>query len=113
MARTEIPVNVISRTALTAVPAEVTADVVNGNVYANGPATWMQVRNAHATLARNLTIRVPISVDGAREYWLKVYAVPANVTREVGPFPADVFGSTVEVDGETTDIKLTLRRTRA
>lgn len=112
MPRTEITVNTLSRAAATAVPAEVTADAVNGNYYVNGPTTFMTVRNAHATLARNVTVTVPVTVDGNAGSVTKVYSIPAVTTRELGLFPADKYGDQLQVTGETTDIKFVVRRLR-
>lgn len=115
MARTDLTVNVVNRSAITAVPAETTADIVNGNQYANGPTTWVTVRNAHASASKNLTVTVPTTVDGIAGTVTKVYAIPQSATQsyDVGPFPADKYGSTVLLNGETTDIKLTVRRLKA
>lgn len=113
MARTDIPVGVVSRSAATAKPAELTADVVNGNSYTNGPMTFVTVRNAHATLAKNVTVSVPVTVDGVTTtVVVQTYPIPfsATVTYDVGPFPADKYGSTILINGETTDIKFVARR---
>lgn len=115
MARTAITINALSRAAATAAPAEVTADVVNGNQYANGPTSFLFVRNTHATLAKNVTISVTTTVDGvSTTNVVKTYAIPANmaagVYRELGLFPAAVYGDQVMVNGESTDIKFVGRR---
>ena len=110
MPRTNMAVNNLSRAAATAVPAEVTADVVNGNDYVNSPTTFMTVRNAHATLARNVTVTMSTTLDGVTATATKVYAIPATVTQELGLFPAETYGDRVAVDGETTDIKFVVRR---
>ena len=115
MARTAITVNALSRAAATASPAETTADVVNGNSYANGPTTFLFVRNTHATLAKNLTVTVSRTVDGVTSnIVVQTYPIPANmatgVYRELGTFPADEYGDQVWINGETTDIKFVVRR---
>lgn len=115
MARTVLTVNAVTRSAATAQPAEVTADAVNGNYYANGPTTFMQVRNVHATLAKNVTVTVARTVDGVTtNVVVKTYSIPANmaagVYRDLGLFPASEYGDQVWVNGETTDIKFVVRR---
>lgn len=115
MARTELTANVLTRAAATVAPTEVAADATNGNYYVNGPTTYMVVRNAHATLARNVTVSVPVTLDGVTTVTVaKTYSIPANmaagVYRELGLFPSDKYGDQVLVNGETTDIKFIVRR---
>lgn len=115
MARTELTVNALTRAAATAAPAEVTADAVNGNYYVNGETTFMVARNTHATLTKNVTVSVPVTIDGVTTYQVaKTYTLPANmasgVYREIGLFPADKYGDQVLVNGESTDIKFVVRK---
>lgn len=115
MARTDLTVNTLTRAAATAAPAEVTADAVNGNSYVNGPTTFVFVRNAHATLTKNVTVSVLVTIDGTTTATVaKTYTLPANmaagVYREIGPFPADKYGDNVLINGESTDIKFVVRK---
>jgi hypothetical protein len=109
MARTALTVTNIVRSVSTAVPAETTADVVNGNTYANDDHAFVTVRNAHATVAKTLTVSFPNTVDG-QSISPKVYSIPATLTHDVGPFPVQYYGTSVLINGESTDIKLTVRR---
>lgn len=88
----------------------VAADVVNGNVYTNDGVVLLKVDNAHATLAKNLTIDVPDTknVDGL-VVPSKVVAIPAVSTRLFRLRVQD-YGELVAVNGETVDIKLSLIR---
>jgi hypothetical protein len=112
MSRVNIPVTSIVRTASTATPAEVVGDATNNHSYANADHVFLTVRNAHATLPKNLTVLIPATIDG-QAVTSKVYAIPALATHDVGPFPVQFYGSTVLVNVESTDLKLIARRTVA
>lgn len=109
MSRVNIPVTNIVRTASTVVPAEVTGDPTNNHSYVNGDNVFLTVRNAHATLPKNLTVLIPATIDG-QGVTSRVYPIPALATHDVGEFPVQFYGSTVLVNVESNDLKLIARR---
>jgi hypothetical protein len=109
MPRVNIPVTTVNRTAFTATPSEVPGDATNNHSYTNAEGVFLTVRNAHATLPKNLTVLIPTTIDG-QSVTSKVYPIPALATGDVGPFPVQYYGSTVLVNVESTDLKLIARR---
>ncbi|MFF4548604.1 hypothetical protein ACFY1J_30960 [Streptomyces sp. NPDC001406] len=103
MPRTQIPVTQLSDAGV-ADPVETTADTVNGNQVANTGKTVIRVRNAHATLAQNVTFVTPITVGG-KAVADTVVSIPATATRTFGSFPTALYGTQMPIDGATTDIK--------
>lgn len=107
MPRVNVPVATIVRTGTgIAVSAEVAGDATNNHSVANNGTVWLEARNAHATLPKNLTVRIPGTVDG-QAVTSRVYAIPALTTRRVGPFPTHDYGTLLLVDVESVDLKLT------
>lgn len=103
MPRTAITVTALNRTGV-ADPAEATADVTNGNSVVNDGRTFLRIRNAHATVAQTSTFITPGTVDNLA-IADRTLSVPATQTRTIGPFPVTVYGSTLEIDSTTVDLK--------
>lgn len=108
MPRVNIPVGDVNRTTTTKVPTEVPGDPTNNHSYTNGEGVFLTVRNAHATVAKTLTVKIPNTVDG-QAVASKTYPIPATESHDVGPFPVATYGTTVQVDVESSDLKLIAR----
>lgn len=109
MPRVDVPVTSITRT-LAALPAEVNGDSVNNHSMVNDGKTWLEVRNAHATIAKTVTIVFSRTVDG-QTVTSRVYSLPAvSTTRKLGPWPVADYGSAMSIDVESADVKLNAYR---
>lgn len=104
MPRVSIPVTKLSEAGV-ADPTETDGDATNGHSLPNGGHTVLRVRNAHATLARNLTLGTPVTVGG-KAVADTVVAIPALATRTFADLSPGLYGSSVPVDVETSDLKL-------
>lgn len=104
MPRASIPVTKLTDAGV-ADPAETNGDATNNHSLANSGKTVLRVRNAHATLARNLTLGTPITVGG-KAVADTVVSIPALATRTFGDLSTALYGTSVPVDVETSDLKL-------
>lgn len=68
----------------------------------------LRARNAHATLARTVTIITPANVDVDLAIPDRVVSIPALATRYVGPFTEDYrqADDKVHINVETSDLNL-------
>lgn len=105
MPRATIPVTKLSEAGV-ADPAETNGDATNGHSLPNSGHTVLRVRNAHATLARNLTLGTPVTVGG-KAVADTIVSIPAVSTRTFADLSPALYGSSVPVDVETSDLKLT------
>jgi hypothetical protein len=105
MARVNLPVTNISRSGV-ADGAEVNGDSVNNHSVANDGRMWIEVRNADASNPHTLTVRFPGVVDG-QSVTPKTYPIAATTKRRIGVFPPADYGSVVQVDVDSSQLKLT------
>lgn len=105
MARVNVPVTLITRAGV-AGATEVNGDATNNHVVINDSNTWVEARNAHATLPQTVTVLTARTVDG-QAVTNRVVSVPALSSRRIGPFSIEDFGSSLQVNVSTSDIKLT------
>ena len=112
MARLAIAPSVITRTGVTQ-PAQ-TVGQVDGHKIANNGYVVIEVNNIHATLARNVIVQTPGTVDGLAIADLTI-SVAALAIIMLGPFPPSYYNQvasdlgSIYVDehaGSETDIKL-------
>lgn len=109
MPRVAVPVTAISRAGV-APAAETNGDATNNHTVANDGKTIMLVRNANgAATARTLTVRLSGAVDG-QGISPKTYSIAAAASRYIGPFPVGSYGSTMQVDVDNADLKLSAYR---
>lgn len=86
--------------------ASVVADVVNGNnITGLTKETVITVQNVHATLAKTVTFTTTATVDGLAVAD-RVISIPAVSTRVFSDLDPRLFSKTLEIMGETVDIKL-------
>jgi hypothetical protein len=106
MARAALTVNAITKAGLV-VPAETNGDPTNGHLLPNnGVTTFLLVRNANgASTARTLTVRLQGSVDG-QAITPRTYSIPAAASRYIGPFDTTRYGSSVAIDVDNAELKL-------
>lgn len=104
MARGVLTVSQITRTGLT-VPAETVGDATNGHQFANdGKLTWLLAHNTGAS-SRTVTALPTATVDGLTVSG-RVVTVAAGVTKFLGPFPLEIYSSTVAVDVTHAELQL-------
>ncbi|MEV4738641.1 hypothetical protein [Streptomyces sp. NPDC049555] len=104
MPRVDVPVTSITRTG-TAPAAEVNGDATNGHSLTNNGATWIAVRNSGTTVARVVSAEYANTVDG-QTVPSKTWSIPTSSTRYIGPFPVRLFGTTLLLDVDHTELKL-------
>lgn len=105
--RTATSVTAVTRTALTSFPApSVAGDVTNGNAALNDGATFVAVLNADGSNTHNLTVQVASGVDGLTA-GPRTYVCPISTnTQIVGPFPIQFYGSTLNFNVDSTQLKV-------
>ncbi len=104
MPRVAVPVTAITRAGV-APTAEVTGDAVNNHSVVNDGKTVLLVRNSHATLAKTVTVKFTATVDD-QVVTSRVYSIAATASRYIGPWPAQWYGGSLQVDVESVDLKL-------
>lgn len=106
MARGVLTVSQITRTGLTQ-PAETVGDATNGHQFANdGKYTFFEAHNTGAS-SRTVSIIPTASVDGLTAT-PRVVTVAAGVTKKIGPFPLEIYSSTVAVDVTHAELQLSV-----
>jgi hypothetical protein len=107
MARTAItPATVVRTGTGVAAPAEATGDVANGNSVANDGKTVLLVRNSNSgSTARVLTVRVTATVDG-QSATARTYSIAAAASRYIGPFPTTQYGTSLLLDPDNAELKI-------
>lgn len=109
MPRTNVPHQEPTRAGIAV--TETAGDVVNQHETPFHPRLILRARNAHATLARLVTLRLQKTIDSQAPP-NRTVSVPATLTRYIGPFTEDYRTSTdkVEIDVETVDVSLAVLR---
>ncbi|MFG1997885.1 hypothetical protein ACGFNU_01905 [Spirillospora sp. NPDC048911] len=105
MPRVSLPVTKLTRDGVPPA-AEQSGDPANGHACVNSGETIIEVRNAHASALQSVTFVTPGTVDGLAIADRKV-DVPAGQARRFGGFPPAVYGSVLNIDVTTADLKLT------
>lgn len=77
-----------------------TADATNENSFTNAPNLVVLARNDHGVTARTVSVRDVAGTD------LTNVSLAAGEQVILGPFDPDLYGTTVTIDPETTDVKL-------
>lgn len=109
MPRVSVPVTIISKAGV-APAAETNGDPVNNHTVANDGRTVLLVRNANgAAVARTLTVRLAGTRDG-QAITPRTYSIPAAASRYIGPFDTTNYGSSVQVDVDNAELKLSAYR---
>lgn len=108
MARTPIPVAGISKTGVAA-PTTKAGNAADGNSAGNPDGrTIVRVHNA-GVVSRTLNIRITITVDG-QPVTPRTVTVPAGQTRLAGPFDRVRYSTTLLLDPEHADLRLSAFR---
>jgi zona occludens toxin (predicted ATPase) len=105
MPRVNLPHTQITRVGV-APGAEVNGDATNDHVTVNDGRVYLLVRNADGSNAHAVTIVTPGTVDG-QAIADRIVSVPANASRYIGPFPVDTYGRSLQVDVDSSELKLT------
>lgn len=104
MPRIDIPVIQITRSGT--VPAgEVDGDPVNNHSISNSGSVWIEVRNASTTTSHTLSAHFASAVDGVTVA-AKTWHIPAEQSRRIGPFPIRLYGTVLDVDVTSAELKL-------
>ena len=61
-----------------------------GDNFTNDGATWLHIKNAHATVSRTVTLDIKSTVDG-QAVTDPTVVVPALGDRVIGPFPTTFY----------------------
>ena len=105
MPRVDVPVTQITRSGV-APATEVNGDATNNHSVANDGATWIEVRNSGSTVARTLSAHFLNTVDGVTVD-AKTWSIPTSSTRRIGPFPTRLYGTSLLIDVDNAELKLT------
>ncbi|WP_331445853.1 hypothetical protein [Streptomyces xanthochromogenes] len=109
MARVNVPVTLITRAGV-APGSEVAGDATNGNSVANSSGdVWIEVRNSGSTVARLLSANFANTVDGVTVD-AKTWSIPISTSRRIGPFPVKYYGTTLNLDVDNAELKLSAYR---
>jgi hypothetical protein len=103
MARAAVPVTSISRAGV-APPSETNGDAVNNHTVSNDARVAILARNSGAG-ARTITFRLNGNVDG-QSVTPRTVSLAAGVSRWFGPFPTSTYGTSLLVDVEHAEVKL-------
>ncbi|MEW2578357.1 hypothetical protein [Streptomyces syringium] len=104
MPRVNVPVTSITRTGV-APATEVNGDATNNHSIENNGAVWVMVRNSGSTVARVVSAVYANTVDG-QTVPAKTWSIPTSSTRYIGPFPIKYFGTTLLIDVDNAELKL-------
>lgn len=106
MARTAITYADVSKAGV-ALPAETAADVANGNSMPNDGNVILIVRNANgASTARVLSLSLIGTVDGFTPA-PRTYSIAAGASRVIGPFEPAFYGTSLLLNGDNSELKIT------
>lgn len=106
MARTAIAYADVSKTGV-ALPTETAADVANGNSMPNDGRVILIVRNANgASTARVLSLGFTGTVDGYVPA-ARTYSVAAGTSKVIGPFETSKYGTSLALNGDNAELKIT------
>lgn len=104
MPRTAVTPTDITRAGIVK-PAELTADVANGNEMPNDGRVFLEVRNSNASATvRTLTVNFGYTVDG-QAITARPYPVAAGVTRLIGPWDTSTYGTKLQFNGDNAELK--------
>lgn len=105
MPRINLPHTNISRAGV-ADGAEVDGNTTDNHSTANDGRMWLEVRNADAGGPHTVTVRIQDVVDG-QSVTSKTFSIPASSKRRIGPWPPGQYGDVLEVDVDSSQLKLT------
>lgn len=105
MPRVDIPVTQITRSGV-APATEVNGDTVNNHSVVNDGSVWLEVRNSGTTVARTVSARFENTIDG-QTIPAKTWSIATEATRRIGPFPVRMYGSSLLIDVDNAELKLT------
>lgn len=108
MARTPITVAGITKTGVDA-PTPATADPVGGNSAANPDGQTMLLVANTGGADHTLALRITVTVDG-QTVSPRTITIPAGQTRLLGGYPREWYGTTLLLDPETDDLRITALR---
>jgi hypothetical protein len=103
MPRVIVPVTQFSKAGI-APAAEVTGDPTNLHYLFNDSQTVILVRNNGAS-TRTFTAQFAVTFDG-QSVTGKPYSIPATSSRYIGPFETGTYGTTMNVDVDHADLRL-------
>ncbi len=108
MPRVNVPVTDVTRAGI--LPAtEVNGDATNQHSFSNDGSTWLEVRNGGAS-PRTLTLVIGVAGPDGATVTNPTVALAASALKKVGPFPVGIYGTTMSVNVDHADIKLTAYR---
>ena len=104
MPRVALTVTQLTRAGVAA-PTPANGDPVNNHTVQNNGRVFLLVQNAGTTVPRTLTLRLPGVTDG-QSLTPKTVELATETERYIGPFPVDQYGSTLQIDVDNAELKL-------
>jgi hypothetical protein len=104
MPRVNVPITQITRDGV-APPAVTNGDATNNHTIVNDGAVWFEVDNADAGGAHNVTVLFTQMVDG-QAVASRAYAIASSASRRIGPWPVAMYGSALQVNVASSQLKL-------
>lgn len=104
MARTPVTPTAASRNG-TVLPAETNGDAANDHSIVNTGRTVFLVRNADAVNPHTVEIVFQATVDGATPD-PRSQAVAASESRLFGPYPTHMYGTSLQVNVDSSELKI-------
>lgn len=106
MPRVAVPVSAVTSAGI-AMPAETNGDATNNHTIPNDGRTILIVRNANASsTARTLTIVITGAIEGFSPT-PRTYSIAAGASRVIGPFSTTAYGTSMQVNVDNAELKLT------
>lgn len=113
MARVLVPINMIGRGSsklLTNGITPVNGDAVNGHYVPNDGRTFVRVKNASVDTTRVVTMLTRVSVDSGIAAATDPEDIEAGVEAWFGPYPTNIYGTSLQINVAHADLKLTAFR---
>lgn len=105
MPRVAVPVTSITRAGI-APAAETSGDATNNHSVQNNGKMFLLVRNSNgASTSRTVTLRLNGSIDG-QSVTPRTVTIAAAASRYIGPFPTSTYGTSLLVDVDNAELKL-------
>lgn len=110
MARVNVPVISITRAGVDDA-APVPGDTTDQHAVDNSGDMWIEVDNVGVS-SHTLSALFPHTVDGVTVD-PKTWTIPAGERRRIGPFPIRFYGSTLQLDVDSSELELSAYRVAA
>lgn len=104
MPRIDVPVTNITRSGV-ADASETNGNATDNHSIANDGRVWFEARNADASNPHTVTVLFTRTIDG-QAVTSRAYALAATTKRRIGPWPPAEYGDTLQVNVDSSELKL-------